>query len=385
MRNPQICLFTAHAPNVGGGGAILRSLLANLPGLDVHWYYIGSGPVAGYESGYLGTALMGGPMLKDITQTRKMLKGGELPFIDELSQKLLSIDCDGYWIVSHNEGLRMAIELAVRQHERPVHMTVHDDWAGALCARSVRYRLMAGAAKKLTGKALKTVPSFDLISGGMRNYYRGLTARRGEVCHRYLPESTILAAPEPETGDSILIGHIGSIYDKKDLFAFVALAKAFYQEQSRTVMLQMWGCHLKPIDVPAALRANIKFYDTLPEEKVIPQLAKCHFVYCMYPLSKALHVFSQTSLPTKLSSYLQAARPIFGHGPADSTLAEFLGTTKLGAIWSAADKQKGFELLEAISSLRPSRADWQKARKQYFGEMNLEVMNKVLNPHRTTD
>jgi hypothetical protein len=28
-------------------------------------------------------------------------------------------------------------------------MTVHDDWAGALCARSVRYRLMAGRGTKI--------------------------------------------------------------------------------------------------------------------------------------------------------------------------------------------------------------------------------------------
>jgi hypothetical protein len=85
----------------------------------MYWYYIGSGPVAGYESGYLGTALMGGPMLKDITQTRKMLNGGKLPFIDELSQKLLNIDCDGYWIVSHNEGLRIAIELSASKPSGP--------------------------------------------------------------------------------------------------------------------------------------------------------------------------------------------------------------------------------------------------------------------------
>jgi hypothetical protein len=379
MRNKKICLFTAHAPNVGGGGAILRSLLANLPNAEIYWCYIGAGAIPGYEEGYLGPALMGGPMLKDIAQTRTMLSGGKLAFIDNLVQKLFAIDCDGYWIVSHNEGLRIAVELVARQKERPVHMTVHDDWAGALCARSVRYRLMGGLAQKLTVKALKAVTSFDLISEGMRNYYRKMSARRGEVCHRYLSESSVLSGAIPRNGDEVRVGHIGSIYDKKDLFAFIKLAKEFYQPKNKTVLLQMWGCHLKLSDVPASLQPNIKFYDTLPEDKVLPELAKCDFVYCMYPLSKALHTFSITSLPTKLSSYLQAARPIFGHGPADSTLAEFLTTTKLGGIWAKRDKQQGFKLLDAITALNPEHTEWQEARKQYFGEKNLQVMNKALN------
>ncbi|OOQ57072.1 hypothetical protein BC343_16200 [Mucilaginibacter pedocola] len=364
---------------VGGGGAILRSLVPQLDELEIIWAYIGNGPVAGYEEGYLGPALMGGPMLKDILQTRRMLSTGNMPFMDGLVQKMLAIDCDGYWIVSHNEGLRLAIELTTRQNQRPVHMTVHDDWAGALCARSLRYRFMAGAALKLTVEALKTLESFDVISGGMRDYYRKLSARRGEVCHRYLPESSILDGSKPDNGDTVKVGHIGSLYDKKDLFDFASLLKEFYQPKNKKVLLQMWGCHLSAADVPAALKENIEFFDTLPEEKVVPELSKCDMVYCMYPLSNALHLFSKTSLPTKLSSYLQAARPIFGHGPADSTLAEFLNTAQLGAMWSGG-KQEGFALLKAMEYLEPEHTDWQNARRLYFGEKNLQVMHRALNP-----
>lgn len=378
MIKRKICLFTAHSPKVGGGGAILRSLVANLTDIDIIWAYIGNAPVQGYEEGYLGQALMGGPMLKDILQTRRMLGTGDMPFIDNLIQKLLAINCDGYWIVTHNEGLRVAIELTVRQNQRPVHMTVHDDWAGALCARSVRYRFMAGAAQKLTVKALKTLASFDLISAGMRDYYRKLSARRGEICHRYLPEGTILSGNKPNNGDTVLVGHIGSIYDKKDLFNFMALLKQFYQPKNKKILLQMWGCHISAGDVPKPLQDSITFYDTLPEDKVVPELAKCDFVYCMYPSNKALHTFSQTSLPTKLSSYLQAARPVFGHGPADSTLAEFLDTTKLGSMWSSHHKQGGFKTLEVIAGLSPGYDDWQNARRLYFGEKNLQVMHKAL-------
>jgi len=380
MEKRKICLFTAHTPTAGGGAAILRSLIANLPQLDITWCYIGSKAVAGYEEGYLGQALMGGPIVKDFVQTRKMLNTGNIPFIDSLIEKLLAIDCDGYWIVSHNEGLRVATELSLRQQARPVHMTVHDDWAGALCARSVRYRLMAGAAQRLTVTALKTVLSLDVISAGMRCYYQELSGRVAEVCHRYLPEESILPSNEIINNTEAVVGHIGSIYDKKDLFAFMYLLKDFYQQQGRKFRLNMWGCHINLSDVNPDLQEYIHFFNTLPEEKIIPELAKCDFVYCMYPLNNALHVFSKTSLPTKLSSYLQAARPIFGHGPSDSTLAEFLTTTKLGGMWSIKDKKEGLKILEQITKLNPPAAEWQAARKKYFGENNLQVMLKALIP-----
>lgn len=385
MTKRKICLFTAHSPKVGGGAAILRSLIANLPQFDITWYYIGSQPIDGYENGYLGTALMGGPLLKDITQTWAMLRSGDHAFINSLINKLLALDCDAYWIVSHNEGLRVATELSYRQTDRPVHMTVHDDWAGALCARSVRYRLMGGAAQKLTVATLKAVHSFDVISTGMRAHYLQLAGREGAVCHRYLPESAIQNTQPPSAGDGkILIGHIGSIYDQKDLFEFLATAKGFYQSIKKTVLLQMWGCHLNMADVPQDLQANIQFNNTLPEDKVIPELAKCHMVYCMYPVNTALRIFSKTSLPTKLSSYLQAARPIFGHGPADSTLGEFLATTKLGRMWSDGSNIQGRRALEALAALQPPHQQWQEARRRYFGEHNLAVMDKALTSNPAT-
>jgi hypothetical protein len=170
------------------------------------------------------------------------MNGGKVAFIDNIIKKLLAIDCDGYWIVSHNEGLRIAIELSTRQTERPVHMTVHDDWAGALCARSLRYRFMAGAAQKLTVTALKTVPSFDLISAGMRDHYRKLSARRGEgMPPVFTGERHTSRCTKPGNKNEVLVGHIGSIYDKKDLFNFIGLLKEFYQQRNKKVSLQMWG------------------------------------------------------------------------------------------------------------------------------------------------
>src|ERR1700761_6248608 len=125
MEKTRICLFTAHSPQMGGGAVILRSLIANLPGIAVSWYYIGDSAVAGYEDGYLGKGFMGGEITGDLLNTWKMLADRKVAHIDAIVEQLLQIECDKYWIVSHNEGLRMALELT-RVQSKPVHLTVHD-------------------------------------------------------------------------------------------------------------------------------------------------------------------------------------------------------------------------------------------------------------------
>lgn len=379
MTRKKICLFTAHAPTSGGGGAILRSLLANLKGVEVLWYYTSNKAVEGYEDGYLGPGIMGGPFIKDVAQTYQLLRGGKVQALTNLVQKLLAVNCDAYWIVSHNEGLRLAYELASVQQQRPVHMTVHDDWAGALAARSVRYRFMTSAARALTVKALQAVTTFDVVSSGMQAYYQQLSGRTGAVCHRYLPVDAIHIQQSHQQGSEVLIGHIGSIYKKEDLLAFIHLIKTVFEAKGKSPLLQMWGCHLTINDIPDTLKSYVRFYPTLSEEKVIPELAKCSFVYAMYPMEQSLHIFAQTSLPTKLTSYLQAGCSVLGHCPAASTLAEYLITTGLGVQWNTNDKGEGYKALTAIANLNPSPQQLLKVREQYFGEANLAVMYKAFN------
>ncbi|PTQ99352.1 hypothetical protein C8P68_102168 [Mucilaginibacter yixingensis] len=378
----KICLFTAHSPQTGGGGVILRSLTAHLSELSFDWYYVAGSVAAGYEKGYLGRGIMGGAILKDIIATRKMLKQQQVPEVDAIVNALLQANCDAYWIVTHNEGLRVAAELIKRQTSRPVHVTVHDDWAGALCARSVRYKYMKRAADKLTVWVLQHAASVDVISTGMQAYYQKMCGVETIVCHRYLPADAIARHPYKASADAtqLVVGHIGSIYDKKDFVSFLSMLVQFAQSKGQTAMLKMWGCHLSMGDIPGALQGNITFYPTLPEDKALPELSQCAFVYAMYPFAPALKIFGATSLPTKLTSYLQAGRPVLGHGPADSTLSSFLKDTGIGAMWNSGDQRAGFAALEAVSRISFDTDKWQRARVVYFGEKNLQVMSQFLNP-----
>ncbi|MGY3213800.1 hypothetical protein [Mucilaginibacter sp. HD30] len=383
MAKPNVCLFTAHSPIRGGGGAILRSLIGNLPTVSVTWYYTYKKAEEGYEGGYLGPGIMGGNILNDLTSTFKMLSRMDDAGVNRLVDKLLTIPCDVYWIVSHNEGIRVALELALRQQQRPVHLTVHDDWGGALAAQSFRYRLFKTLANQLTVKVLQAVCSFDVVSYGMQNYYKNISGIKGEVCHRFL-SSQFIKFKTFESGTRVNIGHIGRLYKKNSLIKLIKLLKNFYEPKGITPLVKLWGCHINSDALPKSLRAYVCFYPTASEEEVIRQLVACDILYAMYPLEKRLEVFAQTSLPTKLSSYLQAGRPILAHCAPDSTLAEYINTTGLGLVWKSDSDAEGMKILQKLSVLSVTEQKVLSARDRYFGERNLEVINSYLVPRTQT-
>ncbi|OJW75075.1 hypothetical protein [Spirosoma sp. 48-14] len=375
----NICLFTAHSPLIGGGSANFRSLIENLSSINVIWKYIDHKAAKGFEDGYMGTGFMGGRVDHDIWFTWKMLSGKKVELIDTIVNNLLEIDCDAYWIVSHNEGIRVAVELARRQQIRPVHVTINDDWAGAICARSIRYRFMATLANQMTINVLKSATTFDVTSRGMQDYYKQLSGRTGEISHRYIPSQALSHVSESHDIKShrLKVGHIGSLYDKEDFFQFVKLVKQVAIQQGSQLEIHMWGWKVQEDQIPEEFRTSIITHATLPESQVIPQLAACDFVYAMYPMNQRMRIFSQTSMPTKISSYVQAGRPIFGHGPADSSLAEFLQATGTGVLWSTTNKQDGLALIQKLMGLKLTNDHWQYARERYYGEENITAMRRV--------
>jgi hypothetical protein len=375
--NFKVVLFTAHAPTVGGGGTILRSLVPELEqNFDIRWAYLSSSAVPGREEDWLGPPLMGaGGVGRDALRTALLLGGSASHRVCEIEYRLRAMDPDVFWVVSHNEGLRVAWEL-LRGGQRPVHLTVHDDWAGALCARSTRYRLLAALADSLTRRVLKRVSSVDVVSHGMQDFYRRSAGIEAMICHRYLAH---LPSPASPPDGPLTVGHIGSIYSAHELWCFADAFKRFCGERGEKGRIRLWGCHLSSNDVPGHLEDWIEFHPNETEDHVVLQLQQCHFVYAMYPFARRLRRFSQTSLPTKLSTYVLAQRPILGHGPAQSTLATFLRDTQTGVTWSGLDPQDGVRAIGCLMVQSGESHRWERARQLYFGYENIRVMLQALN------
>jgi len=107
-----------------------------------------------------------------------------------------------------------------------------------------------------------------------------------------------------------------------------------------------------------------------PEEEAVQRLSRCDFVYAMYPFERRADV-RRTSLPTKVSTYLLCQRPIFGHAPVASSLADVLRAHDLGVLcpsstWTALDAA-----IEIIAAKTVPRDKYEAARDALFGTQNV--------------
>jgi hypothetical protein len=373
----RICLFTAFSPAAGGGGTNLRSIVPDIQkSVEVVWLYTARSAVRGREDGWVGLPAIGWDNpVRDFFRTSVILGGGPSGKIEEIVARLLAVPCDAYWVVSHNEGLRVSLELCQRS-KRPVHLTVQDDWAGALCARSKRYKTMIPLARRMSDRTIKAVSSLDVTSDGMREYYKQRTGVDSVVVHPVIPEQ-LPARVDQFACDKVTVGHAGSLYAIGEFLAFVKAVAAFARHNQRTAEIQMWGPSLAPKELPERIREMVTIRPACEEQKLVGELARCHFLYAMYPFSRSLRTFARTSLPTKLSTYVQAQRPILAHGPAESTLAAFLHDTQTGVMWSNTQVQDGVQSIRYLMQQSVDRQQWERAHELYYGKANVSVMVQV--------
>lgn len=362
----------------------MRSILPDVQeSVEIVWLYTTSEAVRGREDGWVGLPAIGGANpVKDVFQTCMTLGGKHSKRIEEIVTRLLAAPCDAYWVVSHNEGLRVALELCERS-ERPVHLTIQDDWAGALCARSKRYKALAPLARRMSDRTIKAVSSIDVTSEGMREYYKQRTGIDSVVIHPVIPEP-LPPAVDQFARDKVTVGHAGSLYATREFLIFAEALEAFARTAKRTAEIRMWGPALALGELPEQIRKMVTILPTCEEQKLVGELAHCHFLYAMYPFSRNLQIFAQTSLPTKLSTYVQSQRPILGHGPAGSTLAAFLRDTQTGVMWSTAAPQDGVQSIRCLMQMSVDRQKWEQAHNLYYGKANVsaivEVFQKLAAP-----
>ena len=69
----RIALFTPFSPDLGGGSVQLKGLLPRLAKFDIDWYYLASAKAPSGVGTWLGTQLMGGPLLRDLGRDHRSM------------------------------------------------------------------------------------------------------------------------------------------------------------------------------------------------------------------------------------------------------------------------------------------------------------------------
>lgn len=314
---PLMLLTDFPADAAGGGAVILRSLLGPEDWRGIVW--ASPSPPKGPAPEGSVTLLRGsagkGP--------RSMI-ADSVKHVSALTDEVLSMARDrgarALWVVMHGAMVHVAARL-VRDGSFPVHLTVHDDPAYASALRSRRHVAFMPWVARDFARAMRGATSIDVVGQGMGDYYLRKLGVKSTVVHRGVG-SPVTPSPDYDRGKGLRVAVLGNVYEYKAMKrlaqAVEIASKSLNVPGTVVVMGQNPGARLK---AEMAGRVDVEVTGHVAEPGAIEHLRGCFALYLNYPFGPFGAVLRRTSFPTKLSTYVMAARPLIIHSPADGSVA----------------------------------------------------------------
>jgi hypothetical protein len=384
----KVALFTPFSPAIGGGSVIFRSILPHLTDADVRWFYLSSSPAEARFATYLGPQIMGGSLANDVVNTLRLFALQSHPEIDRYVGAIRDWSPDVAWVNAMNEGILVGKKLldAGIPH---LHVSVHDDPAG-LAIKSRRNRHLASLIDRRNSELLRRAHSVDVVCDSMRDYYSRRIGVDAVVVYRYihdlqLPASGVAQASASD-GSTIHIGHVGAFYSAPEVFAFVNVLQNIGASDGIQFRLTNYG-RVSPMTT--ALQKEfpdlVENAGDMAEDEVVLRFQRTAFVYSMYSFHSRHRLFRETSQPTKISTYLRAARPILAHCPKGSSTIDMLTKFKLGVCVSTMEKQGLIDGIRSILAFRLDREEVARAADYYCGPRNIDYLSSCFKSSRRTN
>ena len=367
----KIALFTPFSPALGGGSAQLRSHFRALSDLDVVWHYLAPEPAANANPNWkrIGQPFRPSELLSDLSARTGFLPGAKAHARRIVEQ----IEADLFWVVGHYEGLSVAAELC--DQGRPLHLTVHDDPFGTW-KRSQRYRFFSPLLHRTFPRILQRAKSIDVTSWGMRNLYREKYGVKCFSLYLHVPELPVLRV-RPDS-DRLTIGHIGTLYQLEPFRRFLNACRKIAAEDNRSLRVIRIGTSAEWLNLPSEAADSLESHGDLEEQHAIPLLATCDLLYAMYPPGRKYDLFRKTSLPIKLSTYVQAQRPIFVHSPLDSGLARVLDSARVGCVCSSLEETAIAAQIRQTLDATFARESFELLRQELMGPEQVQKLRAAL-------
>jgi hypothetical protein len=365
----RIALFTPFSPDIGGGSVQLRSHLGQLSDLAVEWFYLAAAPVGGEHRHWLGRPLTSTQLASDLFARSGFLPGSTKA-VREIAEKL---DADLYWVVGHYEGISVAAELL--RMGKTVHLTVHDEPLAMLIV-SRRFRALWPLMSLVFSRVLRGARSVDVTSTAMRDYFKRKYNVDCFALYKYLPE---LPEVQPRLSEQHLsVGHIGKLYHSGPFRRFILACRSYAAARRRTLRIVRIGACQEMDKISSENPDVFETHGDLLERDALPLLATCDFVYAMYPNGFRFQGFRQTSLPIKLSTYIQAQRPIFAHTPHDSGLARLICKYPVGTVCSSQSEGAIQHAIQVISQAKITTDHFEALRRDLMGPNQLLLLKTAL-------
>jgi hypothetical protein len=359
---------------LGGGAVILRSLLGPAEREQVVWLTLTPPDAGARDNGRtvtLGAGSAGRARVLELGRSVTLdttVWAGALA--REVSDAARRLHARAIWVVMHGAAVSVAARLT-RHREWPVHLTIHDDPAYANALRSKRYLALVPWISRDFAYALRHATSVDVIGEGMAQRYRTRYGVAPVIVHRGLEGPVEPSPPYDAARLGLRVGILGSTYSYSQL---PILGRAVAQAAERlgvparlTIIGRSYGDRLQ---ADIGDRVAVEATGHIDEHEAIAKLRECFAHYLNYPFGRRDAVLRQTSFPTKLSTYVLAARPLLVHAPTDSSTMPLLDEPGYAVAWHSLRPGDGADRLVQLWESPPSHDSLHTAaeqvRRRYF-------------------
>lgn len=330
----------------GGGAIILRSLIEESIGDGIIWATPSSGERAltqghyGLRSGSLGRT-GNFSLLDDLLRYSPRLA-------NELAELARQTNAAGIWAVLHGATIGIAAHLTATCG-LPLHVTVHDDPVYATTLRSRRMALFTPVVAHYFRSAIRRARSIDVVCPQMAERYAQKFGVKSRILHRGLTSAPLPSPAYDLRQSGLIFGILGNTYSYEQLPILgraLALAADRLGVRGRVVVCgQSHGSRLQQ-EMKDAIEVEATGH--ISEQDGIFRLSHCGLLYLNYPFGWINRVLGQTSFPTKLSTYIYAARPILVHAPERTTLASLPRDNGFVTAWTSLDPAEGASRIISI-------------------------------------
>jgi glycosyltransferase involved in cell wall biosynthesis len=365
-----LLLVTDYPPETGGGGAVIfRSLLSPAEREKIVWATLSptSLQVPGVVPLRRGSAARTGWLGRSLWLDSTVMAGALAEEVLDLAERR---GARALWVLMHGAGVALAARL-VRRATLPVHLTVHDDPAFGVALNSRRYLALVPWIERDFASAMRSAAGIDVISAGMADRYARRYGVRSVVVHRGMGEPVEPSPPYDKERLGLRIGVLGNTYTYNQL---PILGRAVAQAAGRLGvpgrLLVVGRSHGERLKADLAGQAEVEITGHIAEAEAVRRLRECFLLYLNYPFSARRAVLRQTSFPTKLSTYLQATRPILIHAPAATSVAPLTEHQGYVAHWDTPRESDGASVLTRLwddpRSFESFHAEADRVRTRYY-------------------
>ncbi len=354
----------------GGGAVIIKSLVGDAIGNGILWVTPGRSEHRP-DLGWIGLRQRPHAHFSSILRARSLAR--------EVLALARTQNARGLWGILHGATVSITAELT-RCSDLPVHVSVHDD---PVYATAIRSRQMVGLAPLLARdfrRCIRAARSIDVVGTAMAERYRRKFGVTSQVVHRALDAVVTPAPPYDLAAHGLRIGLLGNTYAYSQL---PVLAKAIELAAGRlgvpgsiVVCGAGFGERLRR---EVAGRVNVEVLGHVDEPSAIGVLQQCLALYLNYPFGPTTTVLRETSFPTKLSTYIYAARPLLTHAPHGSSTIDLCRGYSFD--WTSMSPDDGAAMLLQIAAAPNAeyQAGAEEVRTRFYpAERNRRTMETCI-------